>query len=300
MNRVAATLKSPPPHAAHVERAWADFVAKRLSPADAAGLQGPFQPIVFFDDARIQRRTAWRPVCDRNVFSATVWQLYDPDADGHVQLFRVERAPLFLPLAIFRRAAAGAGAVVGDDASGIFVLGRHYADTVESERSSDFKIFKPRCVDMSAFSVVPLGELARPLWPLPFYADAAPAADAPVPSAESVLAAGGGDRHFLPFYRHQDAEHDRVHRDHRHGPRHALVLRAFFLPVAHHGGSVFAHFAQPLLQRHALRVEGGSAGRSASASGVCRHLTKAREAAAAAGVKSMKKSPPGSPFSAKT
>jgi len=137
-------------------------------------------------------------VCDRNVFSATVWQLYDPDADGHVQLFRtrhesklvrVERAPLFLPLAIFRRAAAGAGAVVGDDASGIFVLGRHYADTVESERSSDFKIFKPRCVDMSAFSVVPLGELARPLWPLPYYADAAPAADAPVPSAESVLPA---------------------------------------------------------------------------------------------------------------
>jgi hypothetical protein len=194
VSRVSDALAAPPQHADQIDAAWAAFVANRVASPD---LQGPFDT-TFFEDAKISRRTAWRAVCDRDLFGATVWQLYDPDAAGHFQLgrerhesklVRVETAPLIMPLLLFRRVPTSAAASPLDGARGCYVLAHRYAAAVETDRSSDFKLYKPRVLDTSTYCVVPLSELARPLWPLPYFDEVPPPPDAPVPSAESVKAA---------------------------------------------------------------------------------------------------------------
>lgn len=190
VNRTSSALTAPPPHAEQIDGAWAAFAATCAKSPDS---MGPLTT-TFFANAKIGRRTPWRRVCDRDLFASPVWQLYEPDASGHPQLdrlrhdsrlVRVETAPLIKPLVVFRRVAA-ADAPGG---TGYFVLAHRYAPTVETDRSMDFKLFKPRVLDTSSFCVVPLGELARPLWDLPYYDELAPSIDVPVPEAANVRAA---------------------------------------------------------------------------------------------------------------
>ena len=47
-------------------------------------------------------------------------------------------------------------------------------------------LYKPRVLDSLSFVVVPLCELCRPLFPLPYFDEAAPAPAAPVPQARDV------------------------------------------------------------------------------------------------------------------
>jgi hypothetical protein len=185
VNELGMQLAAPPPCAAELDAAWTVFVTTMAPPSLL-----PAGPTTFFSDAFISRRTAWRAVCAREVFDAEVWQLYNLDANGHYQLHRerhesvlvpVESVPLVKPLAVFSRSFGGAPCN--------FVLAHPYKPhTVETERSADFTICKPRVLD-TTYCVVPLCELARPLWALPYYAEAAPHLDAPVPTADKLRAA---------------------------------------------------------------------------------------------------------------
>lgn len=190
VNRLSTPLAAPPPCAAELEAAWTAFVTKTAPPSLLQA--GPPTDTVFYKDAFIGRRTALRPVCARDVFDAEVWQLYNLDGAGHHQLHRtshesnlvpVESAPLVKPVAVFSRSFGGAAPICN------FLLARPYKPhTEETERSADFTICKPRVLEPT-YCVVPLCELARCLWPLPYYAEAAPLLTAPVPTADNLHAA---------------------------------------------------------------------------------------------------------------
>ena len=173
----------PPPSAARLEEAWGTFMATR-APTDFVDSSPGTELPDFFCDGKVVRRLPWRGVCDRNVFDGEVWQLYNLDGNGHHQvgrthhesvLVRVEDAPLVKPLAVFTRGGVP------------FVLAHPYKPhEVDTPRSEEFMLYKPRVLDSLTFVVVPLCELCRPLFPLPYFDEAAPAPAAPVPQARDV------------------------------------------------------------------------------------------------------------------
>lgn len=182
-----ASLTDPVLHAA-----WAALqghCGAEVLPADGYDL-------TFFSKAHVRRVSPWRLVCDTNVDSNDIVQLYsDAQCSQSLQLHQnvhdgpavrapldVARVPLVKPQFFVR-------ARQKDGGGELLLCAGHpfHQHLVETPRSLEYRLHKPRKMDASQLVLVPAASLLRPLRHYPYFegrqarAWTAAAPDVPVP-----------------------------------------------------------------------------------------------------------------------